>query len=67
MTSIEEFSFIAAQLEWLEQHLRSLPAGEGGSRMEGAVNALACARAVIDELAHIGAGLDSPPALAAAA
>jgi hypothetical protein len=54
MDSVEEFAFIASQLEWLEQHLREAapPQGQDG-RMEGALNALACARAVIAELAHI--------------
>lgn len=60
MTSMEEFNFIAAQLEWLEGHLRSLPTVEHDSRMDGALNALACARAVIAELAHIGAAADVP-------
>ncbi len=55
MTSMEEFSFIAAQLEWLQGHLRSqAPAADAG-RMESALNALACAHAVIVELGHIGA------------
>ena len=60
MTSMEEFNFIAAQLEWLEGHLRSSPAVEHDSRMDGALNALACARAVIAELAHISAAADVP-------
>jgi hypothetical protein len=54
MTSMEEFSFIAAQLAWLEGHLRRSTEPEADSRMESALNALACARAVIAELAHIG-------------
>lgn len=58
MTSLEEFSFIAAQLEWLEAHMRTTAPVEQGARMETALNALACARAVIDELAHIGSGAD---------
>jgi hypothetical protein len=58
MDSVEEFSFIVSQLEWLEQHLRSGSPADAG-RMEGALNALACARAVMAELAHIGGG--SPP------
>ncbi len=62
MTSMEEFNFIAAQLEWLEEHLRSAGANAAtmDSRMEGALNSLACARAVIAELAHIGSGAEAP-------
>jgi hypothetical protein len=62
MDSAEEFSFIVSQLEWLEQHLRN--GGTHGlppDRLEGALNALACARAVMAELAQIGsAGHDVP-------
>jgi hypothetical protein len=67
MTSMEEFAFIASQLEWLEAHLRSqAPEAEAG-RMEGALNALACAHAVIVELGHLGASAaESAPAAAAA-
>lgn len=54
MTSMEEFSFIAAQLEWLERHLRSQAPPADSGRMDSALNALACAHAVILELAHIG-------------
>ncbi|MFM9916330.1 MAG: hypothetical protein ACKVOX_11025 [Rhizobacter sp.] len=61
MTSIEEFSFIAAQLEWLEQRLRVQPLDSDPSRMEGALNALACARAVIVQLSNIGSALEKPP------
>lgn len=60
MTSMEEFNFIAAQLEWLEAHLRSPGTTAVDSRMESALNALACARAVIAELAHIGGGAQAP-------
>jgi len=66
MTSMEEFAFIAAQLEWLQGHLRSQePSAEAG-RMESALNALACAHAVIVELSHIGASVE-PVAAASAA
>lgn len=64
MPQIEEFSFIAAQLEWLEGYLRKLPASQESSRLEGAVNALSCARAVMVELDHIG---NSEPATRVAA
>jgi hypothetical protein len=65
MTSMEEFAFIAAQLEWLQGHLRSQAPGAEPGRMESALNALACAHAVIVELGHIGATAE--PAAAAAA
>lgn len=61
MTSIEEFSFIAAQLEWLERRLRDQPLDADASRMEGALNALACARAVIVQLSNISSALEHPP------
>ena len=60
MTSMEEFHFIAGQLEWLEEHLRSPAYAAPDSRMESALNSLACARAVIAELAHIGATQADP-------
>lgn len=60
MTSMEEFNFIAAQLEWLEGHLRSPGAAAVDSRMESALNSLACARAVIAELAQLGGGAEAP-------
>lgn len=56
MTSVEEFAFISTQLEWLEEHLRAQAPSAQSPRMDGALSALACARAVIVELAHIGAG-----------
>lgn len=59
MTSMEEFNFIAAQLEWLEGHLREGASASPDGRMEGALNALACARAVIAELAQIGSGAEA--------
>jgi len=60
MTSMEEFAFIAAQLEWLEGHLRSQVTTAEPARMESALNALTCAQAVITELAHIGAAAEQP-------
>ncbi|HZE91575.1 MAG TPA: hypothetical protein VE029_07700 [Rhizobacter sp.] len=66
MTSMEEFAFIAAQLAWLEEHLRSEGPAPEGSRMHSALNALVCAQAVIVELtqlggrAAIGRGEDAP-------
>ncbi len=54
MTTMEEFTFIAAQLEWLEVHLCSQPPSAEPARMDSALAALSCARAVINELAHIG-------------
>ena len=64
MTSIEEFAFIAAQLEWLEQRLREQPLTADRSRMDGALNALACARAVIVQLSNIGSALQQPDGVA---
>ena len=66
MTTSDEFAFIAQQLEWLEQHVRSLPAAKEAARLEGALNALTCARAVIVELSTIGRDAVGP-ALAEAA
>lgn len=65
MTSMEEFHFIAAQLEWLESHLRNTLPAEQNSRMDGALSALACARAVMAELAQIGG--DARPDISACA
>ena len=61
VTHLEEFSFIAAQLDWLEQRLRAQPLDAEASRMEGALNALACARAVIVQLSNISSALEQPP------
>lgn len=66
MTSMEEFHFIAGQLEWLEEHLRGSASAALDSRMESALNSLACARAVIAELAHISAGETAAPTARAA-
>jgi hypothetical protein len=67
MTSMEEFNFIAAQLEWLEGHLRTAAGAAIDSRMESALNSLACARAVIVELSTIGREGTSGSSLAEAA
>jgi hypothetical protein len=64
MNSVEEFAYIAAQLEWLEARLRTTAAAD--SQMETALNALACGRAVISELAEISNG-GHPTATAKAA
>ncbi|MBC7956237.1 MAG: hypothetical protein H7Y33_10255 [Cytophagales bacterium] len=66
MTNMEEFAFIAAQLEWLQEHLRSQAPGAEPGRMDSALNALACAHAVIVELGHIGASTGSAEAVSAA-
>jgi hypothetical protein len=66
MTSMEEFAFIAAQLEWLQAHLRSQAPGAEAGRMESALNALACAHAVIVELSHMGASVEPVAAVSAA-
>ncbi|MES2099777.1 MAG: hypothetical protein V4569_08165 [Pseudomonadota bacterium] len=62
MTSVEEFAFISTQLAWLEEHLRGRAPGAQNPRMDGALDALACARTVIVELAQIGADVDRPRA-----
>ena len=67
MTTSDEFAFIAQQLEWLEHHVRAQPAVQEAARLEGALNALTCARAVIVELSVIGRDTGSGPALAQAA
>jgi hypothetical protein len=61
MTTMEEFSFIAAHLEWLERHLRSQVTQSDHGRMDSALNALACAHAVMLELAHIGGPTEQRP------
>ena len=66
MTTSDEFAFIALQLEWLEAHLRAQPPVQESARMEGAINALACARSVIVELDALGRPADVPLTLAAA-
>jgi hypothetical protein len=67
MTTSDEFTFIALQLEWLEAYVRAQPPAEEAARLEGALNALVCARAVIAQLSTIGKEAGSAPALATAA
>lgn len=62
MTHIEEFSLIAEQLAWLEQHVRAQSPTAESDRVEEALKALVCARAVLEQLAQIGAAIDSPTA-----
>ena len=63
MTHIEEFSLIAEQLAWLEQHVRAQSASPAESdRVGEALKALVCARAVLEQPAQIGAAIDSPTA-----
>jgi hypothetical protein len=67
MTTSNEFVFIAAQLEWLEAQLREQPLPvENQSRMESALNALACAQAVIVQLGEMGRRLKTESDAAAA-
>lgn len=54
MTSAQEFAHIARQLEWLEAQLRGPSQQPDAARMADALGALACARAVVVELAQIG-------------
>ncbi|MBL0726199.1 hypothetical protein [Piscinibacter sp. HJYY11] len=54
MASVQEFAHIARQLEWLEGHLRGEASPPDARRMADALGALACARAVVVELAQIG-------------
>lgn len=54
MTSVQEFAHIARQLEWLEGHLRGESSPPDPARMAEVLGALACARAVVVELAEIG-------------
>jgi hypothetical protein len=67
MNSVEEFSYIVAQLEWLERHVRAGSPDGLDSRMESALNAAACARAVIAELAQLTARGSERPDVAEAA
>lgn len=60
MTSVQEFAHIASQLEWLEGHLRGQAPQQESVRMADALGALACARAVVVELAQIGNTLPAP-------
>lgn len=66
MTHIEEFSLIAEQLAWLEQHVRNQSSAVESDRIAEALKALVCARAVIEQLAQISTLID-PPAVASPA
>lgn len=63
MTNIEEFSLIAEQLAWLEQHVRAQAPTAESDRVEEALKALVCARAVLDQLAQIGTAIEQPVAV----
>jgi len=67
MTTMEEFALIEARLGWLEGRLRDGTLAGDADAMGGAIDALACARALIAELASIGRGSQAPDTLAAAA
>lgn len=54
MTTYEEFRFVAAQLAWLERQLQSQPLAVDTGTMQRAMDALVCARAVIDQLVDLG-------------
>ena len=61
MTSYEEFRFIAAQLDWLERQLQAHPLPVDIGSMQRAMDALTCAKAVIEELVHIGDAAEGTP------
>jgi hypothetical protein len=64
MTHIEEFSLIAEQLAWLEHHVRAQSAAPAESeRVEEALKALVCARAVLEQLAQISTAIEQPVAV----
>ncbi len=64
MTHIEEFSLIAEQLAWLEQHVRAQSAAPAESeRVDEALKALVCARAVLEQLAQISTSIEQPVAV----
>jgi hypothetical protein len=64
MTHIEEFSLIAEQLAWLEQHVRAQSAAPAESdRVEEALKALVCARAVLEQLGQISTSIEQPVAV----
>jgi len=67
MTTMEEFALIEARLGWLEASLRGGTLAGDADAMAGAIDALACARALIAELASIGRGSQASDPLAAAA
>lgn len=54
MSTLEEFALIESQLRWLEGHLRQLPEANDGGQMQGAIEALSCALALVEELSTIG-------------
>jgi hypothetical protein len=54
MSTVEEFALIESQLRWLEGHLRQQPQADDSGQMQGAIEALCCARALITELSNIG-------------
>ena len=54
MATYEEFRFVAAQLAWLERQLQSQPLAADTGTMQRAMDALVCARAVIDQLVDMG-------------
>jgi hypothetical protein len=54
MTTMEEFALIESQLGWLEDHLRKQALPANGVLMLDALDALACARALIAQLSNIG-------------
>jgi len=58
MNTLEEFALIESQLRWLEGHLREQPEVNDGGQMRGAIEALSCARALIEELSTIGSATD---------
>lgn len=60
MTNVDEFSLIAEQLAWLDRHVRAGSAAGQDDRLDEALKALTCARAVIEELAQIGRAIDQP-------
>jgi len=60
MTHLEEFSSIAEQLTWLERHVRAQTPAAERDRVEEALKALLCARAVLEQLAQIGSAIDAP-------
>ncbi len=58
-SSYEEFRFVTAQLAWLERQLQAQPLAVDNGTMQRAMDALVCARAVIDQLVDMG---DAAPA-----
>lgn len=64
MTTMEEFAVIEARLGWLEQYLRAKPITDDRVSMDGVIDALSCARALVAELASIGREPEGSSALA---